>query len=226
MPPTQNREKPPFWNKTFSDDALILAPYDIPIQSKVNDVSPKIAEDALRMHLSEPLEYFCTESMRWNFEKYRAIVSIGSIKTAAESFGEKEPRFKGELLNIVCEKWMKPIAQCWGVYVFSDSLTELELSKIPLRSFKEFQQAQKAPAVLVYDEKSPWKFADKAFVLDFWECVRKTPLYEMFLAYYSDVRFSNWRFSLKERLLYAFMRFLRKLFLPLSGCLQRSRLRK
>ena len=177
----------PLLNTAIENSFIVACPNDIVLQAKINGITSKFYKN-VSMFKEKPLTYFFTRAFIWDFAKYRQYFSETAVVKAIAELNKIE-RMEGDVLNKLCDKYNQSISQEWGIISCSSDYAKQNLSRAPQHTFKEFQNFEKDPSIVCYEDDAPWKSTDKNFLMLFWKIARATPFYEILLNSYKPNTF-------------------------------------
>lgn len=170
------------WEKNKNDNALVSAPNNVYIQSRVNDVYKETMENYLKKYLSNPLNFFSINVFIWNFKKYRDRFKDEDIAPHYLFANTKGfLRNKEEILNILCEDDVNYIDTRWATWLDSNDYLKYQLPYAPLNKYQELLTARKDPGAIVYIDNDPWAMESTDLYNYFWDVAKRTELFALYL---------------------------------------------
>lgn len=173
------------WNEKLTDEQWIAAPPDVLMLAKINDIFADTAENHLRQQMENPYNYFSSDVLLWDLQKFRAHIQLSDVLNAYWD-NQGNPRNASEILNILCENHCKKLSQKWNTLTDSNDYLKKQLPFAPASTFKDLQTARKDPFILSYLPDDPWVSQENEIAQIFWGYAKQLPIYGRYLAHLSN----------------------------------------
>ena len=171
------------WEEYKDNSSMVCAPKDLYSIARINGIYYKYdtVNEELLNNIKNISNYFSTNVLCLNFNKYRKTIEINEIKNIIAKIKSCD---RNLIFNLLCKEDVTLINQKWGTLYDSNYDYIAKLPFIPLDDMKNLQNARKEPGVICFMQNDPWldlgQNLNKTYQL-FWEIAKKTAFYELYI---------------------------------------------
>lgn len=173
-----------FWERLCNSEKTFLAPKDILILSRLNDIYENLESNKLMNILNDPYNYFSIEAYGVNAKRYRDSYSPEYIIDLVNLHKEAT---SSDIINIIGEGDCENIAQKWDVLFDSNDYLKYQLPYAPNALYVELLEARKEPSIIRFMELDPFVPDINKIYLEYWHFARETAFYEKLVAHMSYI---------------------------------------
>lgn len=171
------------------EDCLIAGVKDVIMEGRALDINPHYEKYLTqKANITSVYDLVNTSVMLMNLKKIRELYAMEQMLHDKKSevwlnYSEKINALYGGNIRFLKQNWL---------YYYTENLEEKRLiNQVPLSLNNEYTEAEDDACMVVYNRDTMWNQEGSEFCNTYWEKVRKTPYYDLFLVHFSTRNVGN-----------------------------------
>lgn len=173
-----------FWDSLCKTENLFLAPKDVLMLSRINDIYEEVEGNRLKNLLKNPYNYFSTESYGINASKFRELYTQEYIVDLVKL---NQGALSSDIINLIGQYDYENTDQKWDVLYESNGYLKYQLPYSPNDVYSDLIEARKHPSIIRFMEFDPFIPEINLVYKEYWEHAKETVFYEKLIAHMSYI---------------------------------------